>query len=120
MAYATIDGFEDLTAQQVFDISKNHLLQQNQKSMALHDLSLKPICAYRGEMNRMCAAGPFIKEKDAYKCENKDWSDLNTCRLVPNIHYDLMCELQKVHDLTEPSVWPEKLAAVAAKYHLVY
>ena len=114
MTYATIDGFEDLTPQQVFDISKNHLLQQNEKS--LHTDPTHPECAYRGKNGKMCAAGPFLKDSEVIHCEGVAWAGLN----VPDIHCDLVDDLQKVHDLTEPSVWPEKLAAVAAKYHLVY
>ena len=122
MTYATIDGFEHLTPQQVFDISKNHLLTQNEKSMVQGESASAgiKICAYRGENSKMCAAGPFLKDEEASKCEGNDWTSLYKYHLVPSIHSELVTALQDVHDYSEPSAWEMELESVAVNFNLVY
>ena len=125
MTYATIDGFEQLTPQQVFDISKNHLLTKNEKSMVQDEGAAAgiKICAYRGENSKMCAAGPFLKDEEASKCEGNDWYHLRYRShkvKVPAAHYDLVVALQEVHDYNDPPSWENALESVAKDFNLVY
>lgn len=119
MTYATIDGFENLTPQQVFDISKNHLLAQNRKSRTDAPEG-EGFCAYRGQNGAMCAAGPFLKDEEASKCEGDNWYSLNQAHKVPAAHYDLVYALQEVHDYNEPRSWERALKRVAEDFNLVY
>lgn len=114
MTYATIDGFESLTAQEVFDIAAGHLLKQMQRSETGKG------CSYRGENGLMCAAGPFLKDEYATKCEGLSWYGLKKDELVPDINLALIGELQMVHDASFPDVWPHKLEALAIRHDLKY
>ena len=112
--YATVDGFEQLSEQEVFDISAKHLLKQNKKSLSEDEET----CMYRGEGGRMCAAGPFIKDSGAEKCERRDWATLVKAGAVPAANSQLIIELQAVHDRHGPSGWPHLLGRVALKHGL--
>lgn len=114
MTYATIDGFESLTAQQVFDISAGHLLKQMQRSEDGEN------CRYRGKNGLMCAAGPFLKDEYAEKCEGTGWYGLHIDGLAPRTNSKLIRELQMVHDACDPSEWRGQLEAVAVRHGLKY
>lgn len=114
MTYATIDGFESLTAQEVFDIAAGHLLKQMKRSENGEG------CRYRGKSGLMCAAGPFLKDECTEKCEGNSWFGLTDDGLVPNANSVLISELQMVHDVTFPSDWPSRLEALAKRYNLEY
>lgn len=114
MTYATIDGFESLTAQEVFDISAGHLLKQMRVS------ENRGICRYRGENGLMCAAGPFLKDEHTEKCEGMSWVVLREDKLVPYDNSNLIDDLQYVHDSAAPENWANALRHVANKYGLEY
>lgn len=116
--YATIDGFESLTAQQVFDISAKHLLKQNAKSRKVGSTS--GVCLYRGPDNRQCAAGPFLKDECASDCEQKAWGWLVSDGHVPTTNQRLINTLQNVHDAYPVEAWETQLRQVAAGYNLVF
>lgn len=112
--YATIDGFEKLSAQEVFNISAKHLLKQGKKSESARDGN----CKYRGPEGRMCAAGPFLKDEHTYACENKTWGTLVAIRRVPPNNDRLICKLQHVHDHYCPEDWLVKLMELAIEHGL--
>lgn len=114
MTYATIDGFESLTAQEVFDISAGHLLKQMKRSESGEG------CMYRGPDGRMCAAGPFLKDENVAKCEGRSWFGLMKDKRVPDTNLKLIGELQMVHDASFPGNWPHKLEALAIRHDLKY
>jgi hypothetical protein len=116
--YVTIDGFESLTAQQVFDISAKHLLKQNEKSRKFG--SMYGSCLYRGPDNRQCAAGPFLKDECASDCEQRSWRGLVLDGRVPDSHQELIRILQDVHDAYPVESWETNLRQVAAGYDLVF
>lgn len=115
MKYATIDGFAELTPQQVFDISKNHLLSQSERST-----DARGNCVYRGEDGKMCAAGPFLKDEEAAKFEDNSWLSLMEKEVIPPDHADLVFALQGIHDGTFPDEWESELRILAYKYDLTY
>lgn len=120
MTYATIDGFEELTAQQVFDISKNHLLAQKEKSTVDPTSLSSANCKYRGPNGLMCAAGPFLKDGAAESCEGFNWADLVVEGTVPDNNADLISVLQECHDNCKVEHWPEQLKDIAEDFKLVY
>ena len=126
--YATIPGFEQLTAQQVFDMSASHLLKQMEQSLLPGWLENSPNgrCLYRGDHGLKCAAGVFLTDGGAKKCDEYDddegsgsgWVALTIAGLVPNTNVDLILRLQLIHDNYWPSEWRGKLIALAADFGL--
>jgi len=117
--YATIPGFEQLTAQQVFDMSASHLLKQMEKS-SFNDRP-HSLCAYRGRNGLKCAAGVFLTDEGAPECDDYDncgegsgWSELVSAGLVPDTNWILIQELQKLHDECDPRYWRDRLIDLAA------
>ena len=116
MTYATIEGFEQLSEQEVFDRSKEHLLRQGEKSISPEGLG----CLYRSGGGFMCAAGIFLRPESAAGCEGKGWLDLRDRGWVPSTHAALVRELQYIHDATPAKDWRAQLKALAAERGLVY
>lgn len=97
--YITIDGFEQLTKQQLFDTSLNHIRITREPSMTAGGA----YCTYQG---KGCAAAPFIKPEHREFADTGDtelktaaWSTLVHKMLVPNHERDLVQKLQQCHDL---------------------
>ena len=122
--YATIPGFEQLTAQQVFDMSASHLLKQMEQSRdpRIRQNAPNGLCLYRNDAGLKCAAGVFLTEERAKECDLYDncgtgsgWKVLVEVGLVPKPNCDLIDRLQKLHDNNWPSDWREKLITLAAE-----
>ena len=95
--YITIDGFESLTKQQMFDISAKHIIAAGKCSVNDHGT-----CSYAGSG---CAAAPFIKpeyrkEADTYNTNDAgtSWDDLVKGAYVPSHEHKFVTELQLSHD----------------------
>lgn len=115
MTYATIQGFELLNAQTVFDMSKEHLLKQGRASV------IEPLgCRYRSGKGLMCAAGIFLRPEATAECEGMGWLTLRNEGMVPSKHSELVGDLQLIHDNTPPDDWKAQLKALAAERGLVY
>lgn len=110
MNYITIDGFEELTAQQVFDMSLAHVRKTRQPS--LHKETGH--CAYSGIG---CAASVFLKEKhrkEADELGDASWYALtNFAKVVPETHTNLVQELQHCHDQSTKGISHEKWSTTA-------
>ena len=95
MNYITIEGFEQLTAQQMFDMSLAHLRRTGVKSK--NEFS----CMYGGTG---CAAAPFLRpDKRDFADQQSDmegvsWVELVDRGFVPNTHFVLIAALQRAHD----------------------
>ena len=91
--YITIEGFESLTKQQMFDMSAKHVLANGRRST--NDGG----CVYSGIG---CAAAPFIKpeyREDADRVEaGSSWPFLCSANLVPGHNSGLVTAIQKCHD----------------------
>ena len=103
--YITIDGFESLTKQQMFDISAKHILSTGKPSYVNNNNGLQG-CVYQGSG---CAAAPFIREEERKKADEpkfyfdtkypySGWGDLASNNLVPRHHQDLVADFQVCHD----------------------
>ena len=119
----TLKTLPQATALEVYLQCREHLLKQNKQSKRILIDDVED-CAYRGENGLKCAAGCFIAD-DEYVPEmdtngegwtDSTWNTLVKYELVPPDHHRLIRDLQKVHDLSEPSLWPSKLDELAVKY----
>ena len=117
----TLATLHQASAQAVFEQVGRHLLAQGDWSWREigDDNFSDQGCAYRGEHGRQCGAGNVIGD-DEYQpaFEGRNWTNLREAGLVPEAHFHLIRDLQHVHDLSAPSVWPERLADVAEKHGL--
>jgi hypothetical protein len=106
------------TAQQVFDIVKVHLLTQNKQSMVGNR------CRYRSLVDGKelkCAAGVLIPEEFySTDLEGLSWYRLVKESNFPSEHFDLICELQSLHDYLSPECWEEQLMIIADRFKLKY
>lgn len=115
--YMTIPGFEDMTAQQVFDMSAAHLLRQMVRSE-------KPgACLYRsGEL--ACAAGVFLTDAGAEIADSmggsdgSPWDRVVAAKIAPSTNESLIGSLQAIHDFREPDEWRRALRLLAKEYNL--
>jgi len=100
----------------VFNYVKQHLLNQNERSVDPHTLS----CFYRSQNENgktlMCAVGCLIDDNFySEKLENCSPNDTEVRRAVENsmsnweYNVSLLSELQNIHDEYEPDQWSLKL-----------
>lgn len=101
--YITIEGFENLTKQQMFDMSAKHILSTKTKSF-----NEDGNCSYAGTG---CAAAPFIREEcraaadvDPSGGAATGWGFLRSRGDVPEHNAEFVRELQYCHDETEHEV----------------
>lgn len=83
-----IDGFENLTKQQLFDMAAAHVLKNGRPSM------IGGQCSYRGIG---CAAAPFLTDS-ARKVLLGSWTGLVGDRRVPEHEKGFIQKLQDCHD----------------------
>lgn len=103
----TLKELPTASASQVFHQAAFHMLNQFEKSLA------GSTCAYRGDGNKMCAAGCFISDAEYnINLEDYTWRQLVEMGAVPKHHRDLIQRLQDVHDNSSLEAWANEL------YHL--
>lgn len=106
------------TPREVFAQVKEHLLQQNYKSLSnvstnSFESDYAVLCAYRGGYNMACAAGCLISDAEYNnKFEQQSWAILVREGLVPPHHSSLILDLQDIHDNTVVKEWSERLNAL--------
>lgn len=120
-----MSNLNDLTAQEVYDIVKSHLLAQGKPSF-----DRDQDCAYRGSGDTSCAVGCLIPE-DQYTLRMEGLSVDQLCvnqtrfTLAPSLveflsaHQKLLTDLQMVHDAKDASLWPSSLTEVAIEHGLI-
>ena len=109
----------------VFNYVKQHLLDQNEKSLDPHSLS----CYYRAlnEQGKtlMCAIGCLIDDNFySEKLENCSPNDSDVKKAVENsifsdweYNVSLLSELQNIHDEYEPDFWSLKLESLESYFN---
>ena len=133
MNYITIPGFEDLTQQQMFDMSLAHIRKTRVKSYGKVEATdgygphLVDSCKYSGSG---CNAAPFIREECRAEadCANGPfspcWRGLYDKGRVPKHEVLFVTQLQQVHDdcdINRFMVEYEKaMEAFAINHNLVY
>lgn len=102
------------TAQAVFDHVSAHLLAQRTRSAGPLGGG-EVVCKYRGPGKLQCAAGCLMSDQEYdHRWEGLDWNTLVEHGLVPMAHLNLILELQRLHDSTDPANWPSALHLMAA------
>lgn len=92
MTHITIEGFESLTGQQVFDMAAKHILTKGAPGWS----AKRKVCRY----NEGCAASVFIKpeQRQYADTDGGSWGVLAKCLMVPEHHVDFIRAIQRVHD----------------------
>jgi hypothetical protein len=132
----TIEGFESLTKQQIFDLSAKHILNTKLKSegmldMVSADTTIKQfsVCLYGGSG---CGASVFLTDDAKAKFDlisgNSDtaggsWGQLVCNGDVPSHEEYLITDLQIAHDRSKAGEhfvedWKEKMVCVANNHKL--
>lgn len=119
-----------MNAQEVFDKVVNHLRQQGKKSQGLVSSSRNAgdtFCMYRNPEGLKCAVGALIEE-DEYSpsfelhllCEllRMELPDSLRERLAGN--YNLIVELQEIHDHSSVEYWENAFKRLAEHENLNY
>lgn len=92
--YFTIDGFEQLSKQQMFDMAVTHLARTRQRSSLLSGA-----CTYSGVG---CAASVFLKPESRETADKvisvPAWHHLAERGFVPSNYVGFVSELQRCHD----------------------
>lgn len=102
--------------QKVFDAVADGLLAQNEKSTE------KDICRYRGPRGLKCGIGFLIP--DTLYSEDMEGHTVGTLmEEFPGIddfewNFDLVCELQELHDGCNPDEWRVGLHRIAKNFNL--
>ena len=116
----TLKTLPQATAQEVFDQITQHLLRQGKAAK-----SATGACKYRAETVEegvlKCAAGCLIADDEYDRLfESITWDDLVSGEKVPSAHYQLIWDLQIIHDTVIPKDWSINFKVVAARYDLKY
>lgn len=107
-----IDGFEDLTPQQVFDMAARHVLANGEPSLQ------GAACSYAGIG---CAAAPFLRPevRDNPELRGKGWGSLCDFNIVPANNNSLISALQGCHDGAANRTGAEFIATFRGRMHSV-
>lgn len=95
--FITIEGFEKLSKQELFDMAAKHVLKNGEPSLD----SNGAVCLYGGIG---CAAAPFIKQGEHNTADKGNehgetsWKSLFMADLVPEHFADFVMHLQGCHD----------------------
>ena len=91
MGFLTIDGFEKLSKQQLFDMSVAHIGATRQKCT-----DNSGACMYQGIG---CAAAPFLQETLRRRADGLgSWNFLAERLAVPEHEVDFITNMQRCHD----------------------
>ena len=120
------------TIQGAFDKMCNHLMKQGKKSSKRNENG-QTFCMYRGPNNTRCAVGALVPDR----LYNKEMEDMTAStmfqqrlmgepeysRFKENVEggkngFDLLDDVQDVHDAHRPSRWSQRLRSVARAYNL--
>lgn len=116
----TLKTLPKATAQEVFDQVTRHLLTQMKRAVS-SELIGGNGCMYRLG-NLKCAAGCLIGDDEYNEAlmEHHDWSSLLSRKLVPRAHFDLILELQQIHDGYLPLTWRAQLKCLAKRLNFQF
>lgn len=96
------------TEQQVFEHIVGHLRKQGVQAREVSKKVSGGQCKYRTEAGLSCAGGCLISDEEYNPAmEGRRWMGLITDRVVPNLHSQLICGMQEVHDSFPTSEWEE-------------
>ncbi len=102
------------TNQTAFDTAARHLLKQGKKAQEGGN------CRYRAPDGLKCAVGCLIEPED-YSPDIEGKAIITVRRRFPylrDLDFNLLMDLQDIHDSLRPEEWPSVLRSVAAEYGL--
>ncbi len=123
--YITIEGFENLSEQDIFDLAVAHIGETRTKSVDINDQ-----CVYGGDG---CNAAPLIRPEYRGKAdtwspgwgelEGSGWNILVSTGLVPDKCAEFILVLQGCHDNAPEGQdfvphWKKSMEELAAKFNL--
>ena len=114
----TISTLNEATAQQVFDQVAKHLLTQGKRAT---NGGGSTQCRSRTHDGLMCAAGCLMSEEEYSEgFENISFEALSFDGIQARRlrHYEMIQELQEIHDSVEPEDWPGEMKAFAVQREL--
>lgn len=111
-----------MTKQETFNVVKEHLLDQNAKSIS----PITGHCNYRGKDGMKCAVGVLIKDEH-YKTylEDNNILDKRVRAALLESGIDAEClqmleDLQTMHDTAYVDSWPNSMHAIAIQHGVTY
>lgn len=119
--YITIDGFDTLSKQEIFDTCVDHMAAVKRPSLS------RKTCAYTGPG---CNVAPFIKRENRREADILGvWESMVELDKVPTHECDMMVRLQTIHDdsavlynTLNPhpflEAWREDMLVLASEYGL--
>jgi hypothetical protein len=112
MSTISIGMLPYMNEQEVFDHVSRHLLSQGRKSVTVEPDGVQG-AAYHGQYGDMSAIGCLMDEMDANRLEGRGWAGLVQLGYVPDANYDLLMELEWIHDNAPVWSWAERLWRIA-------
>lgn len=111
-------NLHEFSAQEVFTLLKDHMLNQNEKSFDVDSGNIKT-CAYRGANGLKCPAGVLIPDDEFNgNMEGATWEQLAAEDGVSTAHKHLIMQIQRVHDDIPVEFWESELLEVAVDFEL--
>jgi hypothetical protein len=113
--HLTVEGFEQLTPQQMYDMSASHILSTGVKS------EVNGRCQYAGTG---CALAPFIKPEYREQADSLGPIDMVVQQaFAPEVNLPLLQDLAYAHDRTHPgetfmAEWKMFMRKLARKHSL--
>jgi len=116
--HISTDNLSTATAQEVFDFIVAHLREQGGRAESKNEVG-NSSCKYRLE-NLQCAAGCLIPdEKYSPNFEGQKWYGVSRSLGVSSYHFDLISDMQSIHDSVDPAYWEDRFESAARIYKLV-
>jgi hypothetical protein len=121
----TLATLASATEQEVFDQVVNHLMTQMKPSANLTLEGNPGSCAYRNDDGLSCAAGCLMDDVEALEVKkasynNAAWTAIVGNKLAPETHWELITQLQKIHDQMSPDRWHHALRNFAKRENLQF
>ena len=106
----TLATLKDASQQSVFDQIATHMMTQYTKSMAANHIE----CMFQTKNHLICVARCLISD-DEYTNEMNGftWDELISIDLVPIAHWELIEDMQSIHDLYYVVDWPGEMRKIA-------
>lgn len=100
---------------------RKHGYKRSQRAVKRPDGSIDYLCAYKGDNGCECAAMAVIPQ-EAYMPEFEEHTiKFALLRFLTRSHnYDLVYDMQLIHDTCSPDAWPAAWAGIANKYKLQF
>lgn len=123
----SLKNLHEASLQDIFNQVKEHMLKQGEAC-----LSTSYGCSYRNSKGLKCAVGCLISDEEySHKFEDKNLGNLleyfketgifsNLRNFSSTPQYNLLYELQRIHDVKNPRYWEALLKELAKDFKIDY